>query len=245
MHQPKEVSMRVNRIIGRLLVAVGLVTSLIVPAAFAQKPKPSPTPTPIPLSVVLDGYYIDGDGNKICIDGYNICGDGSAYEDAIWNVRAEIYYAQFYLDTNENKGDGGRRVNISFTGAGICPTNTTTNIPCPAGGLKDVYIATQAGADPAQLKQVGESTQKRLAINWAEGAYSYHLRHNGTDDPRHGSVTFTCTAADTNGCYQWSATPTHGYSGTVGLYANPTKGNVGEVYLGSLNMPFVMTLTKR
>jgi hypothetical protein len=230
--------MRVNRIIGRLLVAVGLLALLIAPAAFAQKGKPSPTPTGIPLNVEL-------------APGYSITGDGQIYSDAYQNVRAEIYYNQFYLDTNENKGDGGRRVNISFAGAGTCiPAN---GVPCPQGGVLDVYIATQVGADPAQLKQ-DESTQKRLAINWAEGAYSYHLRHNGditlngTDpDPRHGSVTFTCTAANANGCYQWSATPTTSEmtGATVGLYGNPIKGSVSETYLGSLTMPFVMALTKK
>ncbi len=108
----------------------------------------------------------------------------------------------------------------------------------------DVYIATQDGADPTQLK-LNESTEKRLAISWAEGAYSYHLRHNGEIDPRHGSVLFTCTAASTSGCYQWNTTPTSGTLGTVGLYGNPIKGNVGETYLGSFYMPFQMTLTKK
>ena len=220
--------MRVNRIIGRLLVAVGLLALLIVPAAFAQKAGPNTSSIPLNVDFAPE---------------YSVTGDGQVYSDAYQNVRVEIYYSQFYLDTNENKGDGGRRVNISFVGAGTCtPAN---GVPCPQGGALDVYIATQAGADPAQLKQVGESTQKRLAISWAEGACSYHLRHNGIDDRRHGLVTFTCAAADANGCSQWSATPTSGSLGTVGLYANPTRGNVGEVYLGSLYMPFVMTLTKK
>lgn len=222
--------MRVNGTIGRLLVAVGLVAQLIVPAAYAQNG--GPNRGGIPLNVDF-------------APGYSVTGDGQAYSDASQNVRAEIYYNQFFLDTNENKGDGGRRVNIVFP-AGFCPASgKISGITCPNGGLQDVYIATQSGADPAQLNQVGASTEKRLAINWAEGAYSYHLRHNGEVDSRHGSVTFTCTAVNGNVCYQWSATPTSGSLGTVGLYANPTKGNVGEVYLGSLYMPFVMTLTKK
>ncbi len=228
--------MEMNGITGRLLVVFGIVALVIVPAAFAQKGKPAPAPTSIPLNVVFTDYY-------------SITGDGQAYSDAYENVRAEIYYAQFYLDTNENKGDGGRRVNISFDGAGTCtPAN---DVPCPQGGALDVYIATQAGEDPAQLP-LGNSTTKRLAINWAEGAYSYHLRHNGdipligtAPDARHGSVIFTCTAANASGCYQWSATPTYGSLGTVGLYGNSTRGNVGETFLGSLTMPFVMTLTKQ
>ena len=228
MRETKEVLMRVDWINRRLLVSLCLVALLMVPAAAGQKGKPAPASIPLNVDFAPE---------------YSVTGDGQVYSDAYQNVRVEIYYSQFYLDTNENKGDGGRRVNISFVGAGTCtPAN---GVPCPQGGALDVYIATQAGADPAQLKQVGESTQKRLAISWAEGAYSYHLRHNGIDDRRHGLVTFTCAAADANGCSQWSATPTSGSLGTVGLYANPTRGNVGEVYLGSLYMPFVMTLTKK
>ncbi len=219
MCQTKELSVRANRTIGRLLVLVGLVPLLIVPAAFAQKSKPSPTPTSIPLNVEFAPEC-------------SITGDGQAYSDAYQNVRADIYYGNFYFDTNENKGDGGRRVYLSF------PSNCSN---CPGSGPKDVYLATTDGGVPqfdlAGMTS-GQLADKRCAISWGEGAYTYYLRHTGSAGL--GYVRFECRTEMAGSCTQWMATPT----GMVGLYSKPTKGGGSETFLGSLSMPFEMTLTR-
>ncbi len=219
--------MRVNRMTGRLLVAVGLVALLIVPAAFAQKGKP-----PIPLDVVFtDGLSITDDvGDQNPITGKI---NGGPYSDGIDNVRAEIYYGDLYFDTNENKGDLGRRVNLTF------PALSCTD--CPSGGKRDVYIATHYFDDLAAMNK-DDRQLKGFAINWAEGTNSYVLRFNQQSDGRHGNVEFTCIAGTP--CTQWTAAP----NGPAGLYIKrpaTRKQAAYEQLLADVSMPFQMTLATK
>jgi hypothetical protein len=229
MHQTKELLMRVNILAGRLLVAVGLVALLVVPATSTQKGKPSPPPANVPLNVVFaDGLSITDD-----VGDYNPITEqtNGPYSDGSDNVRAEMYYGNLYFDTNENKGDGGRRVYLTFP-------DSCSN--CPDSGPKDVYVATTDGAVPqfdlAGMKS-GDIAEKRCAISWAEAGYTYYLRHTGSGEL--GDVSFECMGGTP--CTEWVAAPT----GSVGLYRKAIKGGGSETYLETLEMPFQMTLTKR
>ncbi len=212
--------MKIKGIMGRLLVVFGVVVLVIVPAASAQKGKPAPAPT---SSIQL---------NVVFAENYSITGDGQAYSDAYQNVRAEIYYGNFYFDTNENKGDGGRRVYLTFP---------SSCLNCPISGAKDVYVATTDGPVPqldlAEMS-VGDIADKRCAISWADGGYSYYLRHTGSGGL--GYVQFECLGQPGAPCTGWNATPT----GLVGLYRRPTKGGGSEIFLEAIDMPFQMTLMK-
>jgi hypothetical protein len=220
--------------------AVVLVFLLLVPSAFGQKER-NARQTNTPLSIVFaPGGSIVGDLSEDPSEDPSEEEIYKPYTDQSENVRAEITYGNFYLDTNENKGDGGRRVSIST----IC-SGSIGGIPCPDPGPKDVYVAT---IDPADVHvdladlSLGESWNKRFAITWAEGDYTYYLRWNNPVDPQHGNICFTCTATDLNGaCVEWVAGPT----GLVGLFAKSTERKSTQVYVTSADMPFQMTLVKQ
>lgn len=210
----------------RVLISAGLFLLLTLASAFGQKGKPT-RQTDVALAVDF------GSGGAIVGDGKGIYTDGSS------NMRVEITYGNLYFDTNEMKGDGGRRVFIGF----IC-SGTIGDIPCPTPGLQDVYVATRDDLVP-QFDLAGmtlyESFDKRCAITWAEGDYTYHLRWNYPDAP-HGNVRFTCTTADVNGvCTQWEANPT----GLVGLYGKATRAKDPEAYITTADLPFQMILTRQ
>ncbi len=203
---------------------VGLVCLVIISPAWSQSGK---TATSIPLNVVID----DSTTNAVR-------SDGQVYSDSLQNVRAETLSGNYFFDTNENKGDQGRRVNLYF------PSDCTQ---CPASGPEDVYIATiysNYPVDNLASLQLGQYWDKRFALNWSQGGSDYVLRWNYPIDTTHGNVRFTCSGASAGVCVQWIVTPT----GTTGLYLKQYgKGGklLGEVLVATVNMPFVMTLNRQ
>ncbi len=207
----------------KMFTVVGFVL-VIISSAWPLGGKPDPS---IPLNVAMDDSA-----------SYAITSDDGMYTDSILNVRAEILSGNYFFDTNENKGDQGRRLNLYF------PAGCTQ---CPASGPKDVYIATISSnfpADDLAALHSGQSWDKRFALNWAEGASSYVLRWNFPVDGTHGNVRFTCTAETNGTCATWVAAPT----GTAGLYLKQYDRHgklLGEVLVATVDMPFVMTLSRK
>ncbi len=207
----------------RFFAVISFVLLMTAIPASAQKNKP----VSIPLNADFRNDVTDAvasDSKGIYIDGYQ-------------NVRAEIYYGDFYFDTNENKGDLGRRVKLSL------PSLSCPDCPSDADGYphpQDVYIATHYIDDLAAMK-LGDTQLKGFAINWAEGTKSYVLRFNNQlNNPNHGNVVFTCVAGDP--CTQWTAEP----NGAAGLYIKrpaTRKQPAYEELLADVSMPFEMTLT--
>lgn len=235
---------------GRGVLAAALLIPAAVPSAWAQKPGSA-----IPLKVTFDnasGYSITGLPDAETAD--------PAYYDALDNVRAEITYGNFYFDTNEMKGDGGRRVRIDLglcaEGTEKCPVDPETGIPYPQDGSKDVYLATvNSGCDVDDLASMpaGNPCDKRLAISWVDGAYTYYLRYDwgaGREgSPYDGRVEFTCNASGGGKCTNWSASPIPSPNpeslDNTGLYAKLTRKSSGEVYLRSLNVTFGLALEEK
>ncbi len=131
-----------------------------------------------------------------------------------------------------------------------CPPPGTGS-PCPAGGLRDVYVATTysnyANDDLAALTE-GHWLDKRFAINWDETTgmttLSYVLRFKYQSPDGHGNVRFTCVAFATGACTQWTAVPV----GPAELYLkHPATRNAKahEELIGVVSMPFSMALTKK
>ncbi len=204
--------------------ALGCVFLTVINPAFTQGGKPDQG---IPLNVLIDDSNV-----------YAIRSDGSVYSDSLLNVRAEILSGNYFFDTNENKGDLGRRVNVYF------PLDCAQ---CPASGPEDVYIATISSNYPADnlaVLRLGESWDKRFALNWNQGESSYVLRWNFPVDATHGNVRFTCTAEMGGACTQWTAMPT----GPAGLYLKQfgKAGKlIGEVLVATVGMPFAMSLAQK
>lgn len=220
-------------VLQRVVAGACLLLLLNLPPALAQKGNSKPGNTVLLAVDFAPDGAIRGDLN-------------GTYFDGTANVRAEITYRNLYLDTNEVKHDGGRRVYMDPVCDGwIIADGITEPIPCPGAGLKDVYLATLddvVSQDLAAILPGDEPVAKRCAITWLENGYTFHLRWNyPTGEPYgHGTVNFICTAADENGCIRWEASPWD----FVGLYGKPTSAKTPEIYLTTANMPFRMILTK-
>jgi hypothetical protein len=215
-----------RRIIQSTLAAIGIALLITVATFGAQKGKPVP-PTPL---------YVD------IATGYPITSDGATYADGTDNVRAEIMSGMFYFDTNELDGiDGGRRVNLQFTGLSDC--GGYNQPPCPSSGAQDVYVATATGTvQNLSALKLNQSLDLHLAISWLEGNNSFALRY-GQPAASTKLVHFTCIAAGSDGsCGQWLAYPN---DGVAGLYITPQTKKATTTLITTVNMPFQMILTKQ
>jgi hypothetical protein len=199
-----------------------LVLSLALPAAEAVAQQ---TREDLPVEVTFrnaSGDAVRGDA-------------GGAYVHAQKNVRAILtgfVEGNLVMDTNDKRGDGGRRVLLDFpAGSGM------------SDGAADVFMPMRSkdldGRDDLRTLAPGASVQKRLNINWTSGKLNYALRWNGETGA--GFVTVTCTApattnaaaGDTCGAWTFTALDTD----LVNLYSSPTKGSYKETYLATISMP--------
>ncbi len=171
-----------------------LALTLVLPAlpALAQK---SRADLPVEVTFRKDpGDAVTGD-------------DDGPYVHAARNVRAILTgweEGNLVFDTNDKRGDGGRRVLLHFP-----PDSGMTD------GAADVFMPMRsvdlyALEDDLRTLVPGASVQKRLNISWTSGKLNYHLRWNGQNGA--GFVTVTCTAAapvntagDTCGAWTFTA----------------------------------------
>jgi len=200
-----------------------LVLSLALPAAEAVAQQ---TREDLPVEVTFrnaSGDAVRGDA-------------GGAYVHAQKNVRAILtgfVEGNLVMDTNDKRGDGGRRVLLDFPpGSGM------------SDGAADVFMPMRsvdlyALDDDLRTLAPDASVQKRLNINWTSGKLNYALRWNGENGA--GFVTVTCTApattnataGDTCGAWTFTALATD----LVNLYSSPTKGSYKETYISTISMP--------
>jgi hypothetical protein len=217
--------------VAETIVSLIFVILLVVLPVGAQKNKP--VPGGIPLQVVFDDTAV----NLITSDRQGPYFNGTS------SVRAELLSGNFYFDTNTSSGAAFRNVYLQFPFDSGC-------LSCPSDGLKDVYIATAYTSPNDSPSSLGlnASIDKHFAISWAEGQNTYALRWDSVNYPEHGFARFTCSAVSLEACTEWIVTPSPnpvtGLPTAAGLYVTPMTKKATTSLLATVNMPFVMTLTR-
>lgn len=228
----------------RLMIAA-LVATLTV-SARAARPA-----SDVPVNL----WFGNAAGDGITSDGLSSVGGVTAdYIDGIQNVLAIIQGSgNFRFSTQDNTRSAAQRsicVNFAAQYPGPLPFGNGSAQQC-VNALQPM-LAYATGNVPIQNLRYGQSVQKLTRFGWDDGGYVYRLGY-GTDMDQNGvidspPVAVTCIEPQdpSVACSKWLLAPVD-TAGTAAFFRFKLARN-GEgpaEFLGTYNMPFSQTFTRR